>query len=557
LKEFIEQLRTIWNKMDNTRRWILFISVAVVVIAIFLTTWITSTPRFELLYSKLDEESKAQIIVKLNDMKIPYRETPSGGIAVPNATNVRANLLQQGIPNGGSVGWEIFDKNNFSDTDFTNSIKKQRAVTGEIERTLRKFAGIDDAKVILNMPEASDFIFEEDKPEGTASVQLTLREPGVLTENQVYSILNMVKGATGLKAENITIVDNFANDLTASLRPTQGKLINGHQVNSNLNETADRFLYTSQYNTQMEREIEGLLARIFGFKKVKAVVNAELDFDYQETQSESFAPKGTVRSEQHKSETYEGAGANSVGIPGTDSNITQYKAPDAGNSNYKGDKNEDTLNYEISNVKQFTVNSPGKIKRQSVSVLVDENLPPDIKQSVYNLAKQAAGIVEERGDTISVETFSMMKPVPPAPKPLPWTMLIIAAVLGILLIILIILVLVKEPVSQQGETVRGMKPETLGEASFDGKPVGRGKQRPRPETEVEEDMPIPIVGTKIDKLIEDKSRQEQTGGGIVFPETELTPEEKVRQERLKAIEKLALEKPTEVAVLLRAWLSEE
>jgi flagellar M-ring protein FliF len=543
--------------MDKTRRWIVIVSALVLVVSVILITWIAGTPRFELLYSKLDEESKAQIVVKLNEMRVPFRETASGGIAVPNATTVRANLLQQGIPNGGSVGWEIFDKSTFSDTDFTNSIKKQRAVTGEIERTLRNLAGIEKAKVMLNMPETSEYIFAEDKPEGTASVQLTLREPGILTENHVFSILNMVKGATGLKPENITIVDNFANDLTDALR-SKGKFLNGgRSFGQSASATADRFLYTSQYTSQMEQKIEGLLARIFGFKKVKAVVNAELDFDYAETQSETFAPRGTVRSEQHKSETYEGTGANSVGIPGTDSNITEYKAPDTGTSNYKGEKSEDTINNEISNVKQFSVNFPGKVKRQSVSVLVDQNLPQNIKDSVTRLATDAAGILIERGDTISVETFSLPGKVPPITKPPPWTTIIIASILGILLITLIVLVIIKEPAPQQVETVKTIKLEPEpGEGLF--VTPEKGKRKHRPGTEVEE-MPIPIVGSKIDKLIEDKAQQEQIGAAAesAFPELQLTPEEKLRNERLRAIEKMAIEKPAEVAVLLRAWLSEE
>jgi flagellar M-ring protein FliF len=580
LREFIEQLRNIWNKMDNTRRWILIISVAVVLVSIILISWLSNRPKYELLYSKLDEESKAQIIVKLNEMKIAYKETASGGIAVPNATNVRASLLQQGIPNGGSIGFEIFDKSTFSDTDFTNSIKKQRAITGELERTLRKIGGIEGAKVILNMPESNEYIFADDKPEGTASVQLTLREPGILSQDQVSSILNMVKGATGLKTENITVVDNFANDLTAALKPSRdGKFGSGRNI-GNLDATADRFFYTTQYNKQMSREIESLLARVFSFKKVKAVVNAELDFDYQETQSETFAPKGTVRSEQHKSETYEGTGANSVGIPGTDSNITQYKAPDAGTSNYKGDKSEDTLNYEISNVKQFTVNSPGKVKRQSVSVLVYAKLDEDIKRSVYQLARNAAGIMDERGDTISVETFVLPTTAPKnRGEKLPWTTIIIASILGVLLITLIVLVIIKEPVPQQIETVKTIKlepepppppiviREKISGGSVESGDGGTGKRKDRhqkqpyqqPGMEVEEEMPIPIVGTKIDKIIEDRAQREQTGAAaeVFISEPELSPEEILRQERLKAIEKLALEKPAEVAVLLRAWLSEE
>ncbi len=562
MRDFIEQLRNIWNKMDKTRRWIVIVSALVLVVSLILIIWIVGAPRYELLYSKLDEESKAQIVVKLNDLRVPFRETPSGGIEVPNATTVRANLLQQGIPNGGSVGWEIFDKSTFSDTDFTNSIKKQRAVTGEIERTLRNLAGIEKAKVMLNIPDSAEYVFAEDKPEGTASVQLTLREPGILTENQVYSILNMVKGATGLKPENITIVDNFANDLTEAIR-SKGKFLNGgRSFGQSASAAADRFSYTDQYNSMMERKIEGLLARIFGFKKVKAVVNAELDFDYAETQSETFAPKGTVRSEQHKNETYQGTGANSVGIPGTDSNITEYKAPDAGTSNYKGDKSEDTINYEISNVKQFMVNFPGRVKRQSVSVLVDQNLPQNIKDSVTRLATDAAGIVLDRGDTISVETFSLPVKVTPKPKPLPWTTIIIASILGILLITLIVLVIIKEPVPQQVETVKTIKlgPEPAEKVFVTPEKMEKGKQKHRPEMEMEvEDMPIPIVGSKIDKVIEDKAQKELNGTDAesAFPVVELTPEEKLRNERLKAIEKMAIERPADVAVLLRAWLTEE
>lgn len=589
MREFIEQLRNIWNKMDNTRRWIVIVSVAVVLVSIVLISWLTSRPKFELLYSKLDEESKAQIIVKLNERNIPYREIASGGLAVPNATNVRASLLQEGIPDGGSVGFEIFDKSTFSDTDFTNTIKKQRAITGELERTLRKIGGIESAKVILNMPESTEYIFADDKPEGTATVQLTLREPGILSQNQVSSLVNLVKGATGLKPENITVVDNFANDLTATLKPNRmSPFNNGRAINGSLDATADRFYYTTQYNKQMSREIEVLLARVFSFKKVKAVVNAELDLDYQETQSETFAPKGTVRSEQHKSETYEGTGANSVGIPGTDSNITQYKAPDAGTSNFKGDKSEDTINYEISNVKQFTINSPGKVKRQSVSVLVYAKLDPEIKESVYKLAKDAAGIVEERGDTISVETFVLPEIAPKTEPKLPWPTIIIASILGILLITLIVLVIIKEPVPQQIETVKTIRLEpepppppivirekvtsdvVRGEHGADKKRKEKEKEkekekvkeqdrRQQPGMEVEEDMPIPIVGTKIDKIIEDRAQREQAGTveEVIIPEPELSPEEKMRQERLRVIEKLALEKPAEVAVLLRAWLSEE
>lgn len=567
--QLLEQLKALWNRMDITRRWIVAVAMLLILALIIFIIRIAGAPKYELLYSKLTEQDKAQIITKLNEMKIPFREAASGGLEVPNAASVRANLLQQGIPNRASVGWELFDKTSFGATDFTNQINKQRAIAGEIERTLRNFAGIDDAKALLNLPDDSEYIFLDDKPEGTISIQLTLKQPGILTEQQTSSILNMVRSATGLKPENITIVDNFANDLTGALRSQHVGLKQGGIQNS----AAERFLFTTQYNDEMARKIERLLSKPFGFKKVSAVVNAELDLDYRETKTQNFADKGVPRSEQEKSESYQGTGSNSVGIPGTDSNITQYKAPDVENSNYSGDKYERTVNYEISNQEQLQIDFPGRVKRQSVSVWIDGNLTPDIKESVYNLVKDAAGIVPERGDTLSVELFTLAttSTVKPVPKT-PWSTIIIASILGILLVILIILVIIKEPVPQRVETVKTikMKPERVmieKPVPINIKPAKKMKQKTQQremEMEMEvEDMPIPIVGTKIDKIIGEKAQQEQAAGGstaieeAISIEPILSPEERARNEHLSAIEKFAREKPADVAALLKAWLAEE
>ncbi|MCL6589575.1 MAG: flagellar M-ring protein FliF [Firmicutes bacterium] len=573
MKALWDQVKAIWSKMDARRRWIFIIAAVLVVGVIILVTVLAGAPKYELLYSRLDEESKAQIIVKLNELKVPFKETPSGGLAVPNATSIRASLLSQGIPSGGSLGWEIFDQSSFSDTDFTNQIKKQRAITGELERTIRKIAGIDGVKVNLHMENEGDYIFAEDKPDATASVLLTLREPGILRQYQVSAIVNMVKGATGIKAENITILDNFANDLTRALDPKYSSAGLGSQEYNTGSNAAERFALTAQYNKEMERKIEAILAKAFTFDKVKAVVNAELDLDYRETKSETYADKGVPRSEQHKGETFEGVGANSVGIPGTDSNITQYKAPDAGTSEYKGEKWEDTINNEISNVKEFIQKYPGTVKHQSVSVLVYKELTPEVEEKVRRLAQLAADYRPDRGDQVTVETFDLTPP-PVAKPPTNWGLIIGATLLGLLLITLIVLVIVKEPVPRQVETVKtvrveGERPEKV-IVYRDRPPVQPKPPKPPKSTqkaaetgigmEVEEEMPIPITGTKIDKIIEDRAQREQAGGGIETPiilEPELTPEEKLRNERLAAIERLAQEKPAEVAALLRAWLAED
>jgi flagellar M-ring protein FliF len=576
VKEFLNQIKNLWTNMSRNRKILVVSLTAGALIAIALLIWITGTPRYELLYARLNEQDRSEIIAKLDELKVPYRTSVTGGIEVPNALSVRANLLKEGIPHGGVVGWEIFDKNSFSTTDFTNQINKQRAISGELTRTLQQLDGILDAKILLNMPDQSEYVFADDKPEGTASVQLQLRSPGVLTETQVEAILNLVAASTGIKADNVTIIDNFANDLTAELRPKRGSK---YGMNGSTG-AADSLTAKLEYQTAVEKRIDSMLSKVFGFNNSVIRVNADLDLDYQELKSETYADKGTPRSEQEKSETYEGTGSSANGIPGTDSNITQYKATDSGVTNYKGEKTERTTNYEISKVEEFRVAAPGKVKRITVGVWVNGNLPAATKQKVYNTVKDAVGIAEERGDRLTVETINFSKPAQsPQPKPTPWATIIIAVILALLLLVLIILVIVKEPVPPKVEVTRASKEKEAAATVEDGEELAtiaeieqdlkkhkdkRGKHKHKSEIEELEvdEMPVPIIGTKIDKLIEDTAQQEQDNGGTGEPivpeiETAVSIEERVRNERLAAIEKIAREKPEEVAVLLKAWLSEE
>lgn len=586
MSEFLNQIKNLWMNMSRKRKILVVTLTAGSLVAVSLLIWIVGTPRYELLYAKLNEQDRSEIIAKLDELNIPYRTSVTGGIEVPNALSVRANLLKEGIPHGGVVGWEIFDKNSFSTTDFTNQINRQRAIAGELTRTLQQLDGISDAKIMLNMPDQNEYVFADDKPVGTASVQLQLRAPGVLSETQVEAILNLVAASTGLKPENVTIIDNFANDLTAMLRPKRGSKYGMNGATG----ASDLLTAKLEYETTVEKRIESMLSKVFGFNKAVVRVSADLDLDYQELKSETYADKGTPRSEQEKTETYEGTGSSATGIPGTDSNITQYKATDSGITNYKGEKTERTTNYEISKVEEFRVAAPGKVKRMTVGVWVDGNLIADTKQKVYNTVKDAVGITEDRGDRLTVETINFSRPAQPVQQETPWMTIVTAAVLGILLLALIILVIVKEPVPPKVEVLKAVKEkEKLAEAAeTEGEEFASiaqieedqehdleksrkrkdksGKRRHKSEIEEleVEDMPVPIIGTKIDKLIEDTAQQEQAAGGtaeilpeIAAAELPVTLEERVRNERLAAIEKMAREKPEEVAVLLKAWLSEE
>jgi flagellar M-ring protein FliF len=511
LNDILAQLKNLWNQMDTTRR--IYAAVVLLLVLssiIFVSVW-ASRPQYQLLYSRLSETDRSEIVAKLDEMKIPYRVTSGGGIEVPNAISVRAGLLQQGIPHGGVVGWEIFDQNSFSTTDFTNQINRQRAIAGELARTLQNVDGIRDAKIILNLPDSSEYVFAEDKPEGTASVQLQLRAPGVLSESQAESIANLLASSAGIKPENVTIIDNFANDLTAFLRTKSG-------YKTGMSSTSRLFSAKLEYETTAERRIEGMLTKVFGFNKAVVRVNAELDLDYQELKSETYGDQGVPRSEQEKSETTQGSNSVASGVPGTDSNITQYKTGDSQTGGYTSEKTDRTVNYEINKIEELRVAAPGKVKRQTVGVWVDGNLPESVKAKIRNTVAAAVGIMEERGDQLTVETIKFTPP-PKAEETkkqlnIPWRQAILYLMLALFLggLLLVFKKAVAVPAAS------------------------------RPGADV--------VGARIDTLVDERVQDEQA-------KVDLPPEEKARLERLATIEKVALEKPDEIAALLKNWLSED
>lgn len=495
--------------MDSTRRIIAAVVLLLVVVGLgFAVVW-SRFPRYQLLYSSLTERDRSEIITHLEEMQIPYRATMNGGIEVPNAVSVRANLLQAGIPRGGVVGWEVFDHSSFSSTDFSNEINRQRAIAGELTRTLQRLDGISDAKILLNLPDPTEYLFTDDKPDGSASVQLQLRGRGALSQSQVEAIASLVATSTGIKSENVTIIDNYANDLTAQLRSQKSPTLNVDSATQSFDTKLD-------YEIRTERRIESMLAKVFGFNKAVVRVNAELDLDYQEVKSEKFDDAGVPRSEQERSETYQGSGGAAYGVPGTDSNITQYRAEDDPNSRYNAEKTERTVNYEISRVEEFRIGAPGRVKRLSVGVWVDGNLPEAVRQKVVNTVAAAVGIMEERGDQLMVETMEFGRPGQAdgilTETELPWPMIALVGVLvlgltGVLLFL---------------------------------------RRRAAARRAAEE----AAKGGQID-LIDGDVQQEQAAG------LEPTPEEKVRLDRLGQLEKLAREKPDEVAALLKTWLAED
>lgn len=516
MKEIIAQIKELWSKMDKTRRAItVAVLVAVLVILILAIVW-AGSPRYEQLYARLSEQDRSAVITKLEEMNVPYRATASGGIEVPNAVSVRANLLKEGIPSGGVVGWEIFDQTSFSTTDFSNEINRQRAIAGELTRTLQRVDGIIDAKILLNLPDSSQYLFADEKPDGTASIQLQLRSPNVLGQSQVEAIVNMAAAGIGIKPENITVIDNYANDLTALLRSKIGTRAGAANL-------SDRFHAKIEYEDLTRKSIESMLTKVFGFNKSVVRVDADLDLDYREIKSETYGKSGVPRSEQERNETYEGTGGGAYGIAGTDSNINTYQVDGAGSGgSVKSEKTERTVNYEIDKTEEFRIPAPGKVNRLSVGVWINGDLPQATKEKVINTVMRAAGLNEERGDVLTVENINFAEPEQFSNAnqlELSWQTILLA--IGAVLLLFVVFLVVKKILSGGKRTRRSDLDDGFN------------------------------LGSQMDTIIDDNGQVEQAAM------MELSTEEKMRIERINQLEKLALEHPDEVAALLQSWLSED
>lgn len=495
--ELIQQIRQIWERMDLRKR-LLFGGGMLLLLIFFVFLFQRSQPQYELLYGNLSQMEQDEIIGKLHEMGVAYRKDYNA-LYVPNASMIRAQLMKDGIPKGGIVGLEIFDRSSLGATNFQNVVNYQRALQGELRRTLREIEGIIDAQVILDLPD-QESVFEDEKKNPTAAITLTLRAPNALSLQQVKAIVNfVVSSVVGMQAENVTIIDNFANELTAALR-NENSLLGGETVK-------DRLQVRMAFEKDLEQSIESMLGRVFGHQKVVARVNAELNLDYQEIKKETFGDRGVPRSEQEISESYTGTGRSPYGIPGTDSNITEYRLlGEEGESAYE--KDERTVNYEINRIEEYLVKAPGKVERLTVSVFIDDNLSEALKLQIEDSIATAVGLDRSRGDQISVVSLKFAREEPSEPTPEP------SANLFPYLIIIFVLLVAAVFLAWRSRQAR-LEPEE-----------------------------------GIDLLVGEGEEE-------IAAVEELSPEEQRRRERQKYLEDLANEHPEDVAILLKTWLLEE
>lgn len=400
---------------------------AAIAVIIALVLW-AKTPDYKVLYSNLADQDGGAIVTQLTQMNVPYRFSDNGSaIEVPadKVYDLRLRLAQQGLPKGGAVGFELLDQEKFGISQFSEQVNYQRALEGELARTIETLGPVKNARVHLAMPKPSLFVREQKSP--SASVTLSLEPGRALDEGQISAVVHMVSSAVaGLPPGNVTLVDQGGHLLTQS--NTAGRDLNDAQLK-----------YAMDVESRFQRRIESILAPIVGSGNVHAQVTAQIDFANKEKTEEQYRPnsdpsQAAVRSRQlNQSEQVNGR--NPGGVPGALSNqpappnnapianAPQNNAANApqqnqttsmGGSTPSGSSNtqrDETTNYEVDRTILHTKLNVGDIQRLSVAVVVNyrqltdgKPLPLTAEQmkQIENLTREAMGYSDTRGDTLNV-----------------------------------------------------------------------------------------------------------------------------------------------------------
>jgi len=356
-----------FNELPMSRRLTILVILAGAVAGLVAVALWSQQPDMQVLFANLTQEDAGAIVEKLKETKVPY-EVGAGGtsVLVPSSQvhDLRLQLAGQGLPHGGGVGFEIFDRTTMGMSEFIQKLNYRRALQGELARTISQMPEVERARVHLAVPERRLFSSEQDRPR--ASIVLSLRRSGALSKTQVQGIVHLVASSVeGLQPQSVTVVDGHGRLLSdaADDGPTR---LSGSQLE-----------YQRSVEKDIETRIQSMLERIVGTNKAVVRVSSVLDFRQVEMTEERFDPNGqVVRSEQRNQEKSSGSSGQAGGVPGVASNVPagpqqQQQAPPAQNSSNSTQTKNETLNYEISRTVSRIIEPTGTIKKLSVAVLVD------------------------------------------------------------------------------------------------------------------------------------------------------------------------------------------
>lgn len=403
LSEFFKNLLGKWKGISKRKKIVFIILAVAILVALTVLIMMKTKTQYAVLYSKLDSNDAATVIQKLDDEKVSHTEdSTTGTIYVPKSKVDELRLKLASNVTGGSKGFELFDDSNskFGTTDAEFNVEYQRALQGELEKNIKSLDSVEDARVNLVMPQ--DSVFVKDSTAATASVTLKLKPGESLTKDQVLAIISLVSGSVrNLPKENIQVIDDKMNLLSKDVLTDQND-------SSATAETRDKA--ETQVEDQLEKKALDALEGVYGKGKVKVKINADLNFDSQETNAETYYnnptdqkdTKNPVIVSQHSTNSSSTGTTSTSGSP-TDNNNSNSNTITNNGQNSNSTSSDVTTNYDVSNEKTKTVKSPGDVRRLTISVLVDGNIDANTQNTLSNIVGNAVGFDTKRGDSISVE----------------------------------------------------------------------------------------------------------------------------------------------------------
>jgi len=395
-----DQAAAFWKHQSNGQRiTIIALALAAVILIPMLINW-ASTPNYAVAFSGLSETDAGQIVQKLQDSGISYKLQNSGTILVPSSQvyDVRLKMASAGLPQSGTVGFELFSGNTLTMNDFTQKVNYQRALEGELERTISNLAAIDSVSVHIVTPEKT--LLSSEQAPTTASVTVKEKSGQTLDASQVRAISHLVASSVeGLQPENVVIVDTAGNMLAdGSLDGSQGAAASQIDSQRAVELAAAR---------DIQKKVQTLLDTTLGPNHAVVQASVTMDWTQRETTTQSFNPTpAALRSSQKVDESYTTTNGAPGGVPGAGSNLpTPVATLTSGSQPLLYQHKEETLNYEITQSQSKEVITPGKIQHISLSVMVDNVTDQAALTSIKSSVAAAAGIDTNRGDILAVDSM--------------------------------------------------------------------------------------------------------------------------------------------------------
>ena len=532
---------------------------------VFISMRIT-TAQMKLLYTDLSTMDSGAVTAKLEENQIPYEISSDGSrihVSEDEVGRARMLLAAAGLPNGGSMGYELFDKQSgFGTTNFVQNINQIRALEGELARTISSLDNIRSARVHIVLPQRKKFSRETRAP--SASVVLGINGGLVADRQQIVAVQSLVASAIpGLKASHVSIVDSNGNLLAKG----------GVEDNELLSLKADDL--RKSYETRLQNKIEEQVSRIVGYGKVTAIVTAEMNFDRTSTNEELYDPEGQVlrstqSTQENNTEREPVGGEVAVGnnLPGVGGDLLADNAPTA-----EGARNEEVANYEISKTVRSTVHQSGRVDKLHVSVLIDGKYETDAEgnklyaersqeemDKITALVRTAIGFNEERGDALEVANIQfaetdILEDIADDNMLFGFEksdLIDAAEIVVVMVMIILVVLLILQPMVSKLMTMEIQK-----------KPMGLDEMLQHDLLAASPANPAlsPPTTGPAQQIGADGQPLSVGGGDEDFGEDELINiqgiEGKVKASTVKKVEEIVENYPTETVSVIRSWMAEE